>query len=62
MPKLVTKAPFLKNTRLNFNVLNVFDFTQKVKDATGDTPIAYERDQLNPFARRSINVSINKQF
>ena len=61
MPKLTTRTPFFKGTRLAFGVNNLFDAVQKVTDATGATPLRYQRGYLNPEGR-VFSVELRKQF
>lgn len=61
MPKLTTRTPFFKGTRLAFGVNNLFDAVQKVTDATGATPLRYQRGYLNPEGR-VFRVELRKQF
>lgn len=61
MPKLVTRAPFLKGTRIALGVTNLFDGVQKVTDANGATPLRYQRGYLNPEGR-VFSIELRKQF
>jgi hypothetical protein len=61
MPKLVTRAPFFKGTRIALGVTNLFDGVQKVTDANGATPLRYQRGYLNPEGR-VFSIELRKQF
>ncbi len=61
MPKLMSRAPFFKGTRLALGVNNIFDAVQKVSDATGATPLRYQRGYLNPEGR-VFSIELRKQF
>lgn len=58
---LVAKYPFLKGARLSFVVDNIFDSRQKVTDANGDTPLAYQRAYREPQGR-VIGIDFRKMF
>lgn len=61
MPKLVSRAPFFKGTRIALGVNNLFDAVQKVTDQTGATPLRYQRGYLNPEGR-VFSIELRKQF
>lgn len=61
MPKLVEKAPILKNTRISLAVDNVFDAQQRVTDENGVVPLRYQPGYLNP-AGRVFKIELRKQF
>ena len=56
---LARKHPWLRGTRLTFNLYNVFDQQLKVRDATGATPAGYAAPFLDPTGR-TFAVSIRK--
>ena len=58
---LLLKYPWLRGTQVRFSVDNVFDSKQRVRDASGATPINYQPDFLDP-AGRTISISIRKLF
>jgi uncharacterized membrane protein YgcG len=60
-PKLVEKVPFLRGARITFAVNNLFDARQQVRDANGDTPLAYNRYYLDPVGR-SFQLTLRKLF
>ncbi|HEV2567109.1 MAG TPA: TonB-dependent receptor [Sphingomonas sp.] len=61
MPKLVVDHPWLRGTRVTLAVDNIFNARQRVRDATGTTPINYQPDLLDPLGR-SVRLSIRKLF
>ncbi len=61
MPKLVSRAPVLKGTRIAIGVNNLFDAVQNVTDQTGATPLRYQRGYLNPEGR-VFSIELRKQF
>jgi outer membrane receptor protein involved in Fe transport len=61
MPKLVSRAPFFKGTRVALGVNNLFDAIQNVTDQTGATPLRYQRGYLNPEGR-VFSIELRKQF
>jgi hypothetical protein len=60
-PKLVEKVPFLRGARITFAISNLFDTRQQVRDASGDTPLAYNRYYLDPVGR-SFQLTLRKLF
>lgn len=61
MPRLVEKVPFLRGTRLQISVDNVFDAKQRVTDGNGAVPFAYQPAFLDPLGR-TVRVTIRKLF
>lgn len=61
MPKLVSRAPFFKGTRVSLGINNLFDAVQNVTDQTGATPLRYQRGYLNPEGR-VFSIELRKQF
>jgi len=61
MPKLVEKAPFLRGMRVQLGVDNLFNAQQKVTDANGNVPFAYQPAFLDPVGR-TVRLSIRKLF
>jgi hypothetical protein len=59
--KLTSKWPFLRGSRLSLSVTNLFDAHQRVRDLSGNTPISYQPDYLDPLGR-SIQISFRKLF
>ncbi|WP_239026470.1 hypothetical protein [Novosphingobium decolorationis] len=58
---LVQKMPFLKGSRLSFTVDNILDSRQKVTNAGGEIPIAYQRGYRDPQGR-VIGIDFRKLF
>ena len=47
--------------RVTLGVDNIFDSRQRVRDATGMTPVSYQPDYLDPLGR-TVRVSVRKLF
>ena len=58
---LLTKAPWLKGSRVSLVLSNAFDQRVKVRDATGATPVGYQPANLDPVGR-SVRLSFRKIF
>jgi hypothetical protein len=58
-PALLKAHPWLRGTRVNLGVQNLFDSRQSVRDATGFTPLAYQEDYRDPLGR-TVRFSIRK--
>jgi outer membrane receptor protein involved in Fe transport len=58
---LVDKAPFFKGLRLAFDVQNLLDARQKVTDANGAVPLAYQPNYRDPRGR-IVGVDLRKMF
>lgn len=56
---LVAKYPLLKNGFVMLNVDNLFNARQTVRDQSGVTPQAYQRDYLDPLGR-TVRISFRK--
>ena len=61
MEQLVKQVPFLKGSRLALTVDNLFDSRQKVTDAQGIVPLAYQADYRDPRGR-VIGIDFRKMF
>jgi iron complex outermembrane recepter protein len=61
MPKLVVDNPWLRGTRVTVSVDNLFNTRQRVRDATGTTPVNYQPDLLDPLGR-TVRLSVRKLF
>lgn len=61
LPKLVDKVPFLRGARMQIGANNIFDTRQKVTDATGATPFAYQGAFLDRNGR-TVSISFRKLF
>ncbi|PIB93075.1 TonB-dependent receptor [Caulobacter sp. FWC2] len=48
---MVDKFPLLKGAQVSLNFENLFDSKQSVRDQSGATPQAYQRDYLDPLGR-----------
>ncbi len=61
MPTLVKDHPWLRGTRLAIGVTNLTDARERVRDATGATPLAYQPGYLDPVGR-AVTISFRKLF
>ncbi len=61
LPKLVDKVPFLRGSRLQFGVDNLFDARTKVTDSAGLTPYAYQGAFLDRTGR-TVSIGFRKLF
>lgn len=61
MPNIVEKMPFLKGVRISFEFDNLLDSRQRVTDASGEVPLAYQPGLQDPRGR-FIGVDIKKSF
>jgi hypothetical protein len=59
--KLVESVPFFKNTRISFDIENVFDTRQEVTDQNGDVPLRYQPFLMDPIGR-SFEIEFRKMF
>lgn len=50
-PDLVAKFPWLKGSRINLGIQNLFDSRQDVRSSTGDLALNYQPDYLDPQGR-----------
>ncbi len=57
----VKKHRWARGMRIVLSVDNILDTKQRVTDATGATPVAYQPDYLDPLGR-SVRISIRKLF
>lgn len=58
---LERKVPFLRGARVSIGIDNIFNQRRKVTDATGDTPLRYQADYLDPLGR-SVSITFRKLF
>ncbi|RZL59151.1 MAG: TonB-dependent receptor, partial [Sphingomonas sp.] len=58
---LLKAHPWVRGMRIVFSVDNVFNSRQRVRDATGVTPISYQPDYLDPLGR-TVRLSVRKLF
>lgn len=61
IPELVADHPWLRGTRVTLSVDNLFNQRQRVRDATGITPVNYQPDLLDPLGR-TVRVTFRKLF
>lgn len=61
MPKVVADHPWLRGSRVTVSIDNLFNERQRVRDATGVTPVNYQPDLLDPLGR-TIRISFRKLF
>ncbi len=61
MPGVVKDHPWLRGTRLTLAVTNLADARERVRDATGATPLAYQPGYLDPVGR-AVTISFRKLF
>jgi hypothetical protein len=59
--KLVKSAPFFKGSRITLEVDNLFNARQRITDATGQVPLSYQPDLIDPRGR-VIGIEFRKQF
>jgi outer membrane receptor protein involved in Fe transport len=55
----VAKYPWLKGSRLNLGVQNLFDSRLEVTSSNGDAPLNYQPDYLDPMGR-TISLTFRK--
>ncbi|RZI98452.1 MAG: TonB-dependent receptor [Brevundimonas sp.] len=55
----VQRFPFLKGSRINLGVQNLFDSEVEVRSTAGDTPLNYQPDFLDPTGR-SVSLTFRK--
>jgi len=58
---LVSKHPFFRGASVQFNVENMFNSKPKVRDASGQTPLNYQPDLLEPIGR-TVGITFRKLF
>ena len=61
MPKVIADHPWLRGSRVTVSINNLFNERQRVRDATGATPVNYQPDLLDPLGR-TIRISFRKLF
>ncbi len=59
--KLIEQVPLLKNTRISFDVDNVFDARQRVTDSAGLVPLRYQPYLIDPIGR-TFEIELRKLF
>lgn len=55
------KYPWLRGSRVSLSVDNLFDQRQQVRTATGETPVTFQPDYLDPLGRQ-VRLSFRKLF
>ena len=58
---LILHHPLLAGTRISLSVTNLFDTRQRVRDASGVTPVSYQPAYLDPVGRVA-RLSLRKLF
>lgn len=58
---LLSRAPWLKGSRVSLSLTNLFDARVRVRDTTGATPVGYQPANLDPVGR-AIRFSFRKLF
>ena len=58
---LVSKHPFFRGASMRFDVDNILNNRPKVRDASGDTPLSYQPDLLEPVGR-TFGITFRKLF
>ncbi len=58
---LVKAHPWVRGMRVTLSVDNVFNSRQRVRDATGATPISFQPDYLDALGR-TVRISVRKLF
>lgn len=58
---LLKAHPWVRGARVTVSIDNVLNSRQRVRDATGLTPISYQPDYLNPLGR-TMRLSLRKLF
>ena len=58
---LVKRYPWLSGTRVSFRADNIFNDRLEVRDGTGATPFAFQRDLIDPVGR-TVEFEIRKAF
>ncbi len=58
---LVAKHPWLRGSSLRFDITNIFNTRQNVRDASGAVPNNFQPELLNPLGR-TVSITIRKLF
>lgn len=58
---LVRAHPFFRGSRLTLGIDNLFDRRIDVRDASGATPLGYQRDLIDPLGR-TVRIGFRKLF
>ena len=59
--ELALKQPWLRGTQIRLDANNIFNSKPKVRDASGEVPLNYQADLLQPLGR-TIMISFRKLF
>lgn len=59
--ELVRKSPFFRGSRVTVGIDNLFNRRTDVRDASGNVPLGYQRDLLDPLGR-TVRISFRKLF
>ena len=59
--ELIQKHPWLRGSQIRLEVSNIFDAKPKVHDSSGNVPLNYQPDLLDPLGR-TIMISFRKSF
>jgi hypothetical protein len=60
--RLAKGRPWLKGSKINVSLENVFDSGMRVRDGQGRTPEAYQEALVKTAAGRAVKLSLRKQF
>ena len=61
IPEIAVKHPWLRGSQIQLRIDNMFNSRPKVHDASGNVPISYQPDLLDPLGR-TIMISFRKLF
>jgi hypothetical protein len=61
IPEVMVKHPWLRGTQVQLRVDNIFNSRPKVHDASGNMPLSFQPDLLDPLGR-TIMISFRKLF
>jgi len=61
VPEVALKHPWLRGTQVRLEVNNIFNSRPQVRDASGNVPLNFQSDLLNPLGR-TIMISFRKLF
>ena len=61
IPEVVVKHPWLRGTQIRFDVDNLFNARPRVHDASGNVPLSYQPDLLDPLGR-TVMITFRKLF
>ena len=61
IPEVVVKHPWLRGTQVRLEFDNILNSRPKVHDASGNVPLNYQPDLLDPLGR-TVMISFRKLF